>query len=1053
MPTPTLDAVGPNSSGFTTITTPYSWTHAVASDATLLLVFLACGTDGRALTVTAGGISMTTFPADNRWKRHSNDSTSGFGQWYALPAPPTGSVTIAISGQTTGDRISGGSLSYKLTALDSTAYGVPVSAVGSSAAPAVSISSSGAGTLAAFVVAGQGTTAVGGTSTSRFVAAGDTNSAAGNASGQTAPSTGSAVSMSATLSSSDFWAMFAVEVFPPGPVLPPRPQPGGRSWRQRFRRQQAQYPNPSGDMSVAGPVMDVQVAMPPGAVAVSGPPGPPLQWGGQSFWRQWRKPQIPIRATQQVPYITGVAGGGTGWFTDQFGTPRLVWGNALWALTGNVGRWSSGAWAADYDAILATHSAQGINVIYGKPMGTTQSGNIDDNGVTFDGLYPFQGGNPSTGTAGANPSSGLTEAYWQRIDYFLDAARKAGITWFCNAIGYNSDFNGGPGPLNGKSAAEFTAYGTALGLRYKNTPNLLWVIADDYFGSADNLLDAFKAGLAAAGDAHAITCENFPETTSRLLLDGSGTHTAWGFANGQFNFVYSYQVIYFGVELGYTADGTVPVIAGDGYFYQGGPTYQGGTSFAFDRNFRQEAWWALTSGARGKIHGDEGMWQWPSTAQSQAATGWFWVNNSKNIRAVVEALPGWQNLIPDTGSAFVTSGRGTHSTYTTAQYESSTSDSYVTASITPDGTLALVYLSHGSTITVNTALLPAGFTAQWIDPVTGAKSNAGTTGTYNSTAKGNNSQGDPDWALVFTGTPQPPAVPSVDRPLQPGSQQWRRRWLRDQVTPVVTPAGTDFTVAGAVASVTVAMPAGSVSVTVAGVNAAIDVTAPPGSASASAGGAPATVTVAMPSGGAAVTVGGADADVTVAMVPGTVSATAGGATAAIDVTAPAGSVFSTVPPPAPPQPGGSLFRRTWRRAQQLISGPTGTSTAVPGTVMNVAVAMPPGGVSVQVGGSTAAVTVSLPPGGVSVSAAGPAAAVTVAMPAGSLVISSNVPGVPMTVTVLMQPGAVFSPATSVKLKGLAAGQPHGRWSAGQPHGRSWTAGEPHGRYAAGEPHA
>ena len=460
-----------------------------------------------------------------------------------------------------------------------------------------------------------------------------------------------------------------------------------------------------------------------------------------------------------TPVITGLAGTpGTGYFVDQTGKPRLVWGDAVWALPGNVGRWSSGAWQSDYDTYFATRNGQGINVAYTKPMGTQQSGNIDNNGGTFDSLFPFQGGSPTTGTAGANPSTGLTAAYWARIDYMLASAAGQGITIFLNAIGYSSDFDSGPGPLAGKSTTEFQAYGAALGARYASTPNIVWNLADDYFGDNDSLITAFLTGLTGAGDTHAVSIENFPETTSRLTVDGVGTHTAWGFSNAQYNFVYSYNVIYFGVELAYTADGGFPVIAGDGYFYQGNSTYAGGSgAFAFDRAFRQDSWHALTSGARGKIHGDEAIWQWGSTSQASAASGWFWAHNALPIRTFVEGLTNWQKLIPDTSSALVTAGRGTHASAFSSgggggQYEVAFTDSYVTASMTADGTLALVYLSHGTTITVNTALLASGFTASWVDPITCATTSAGAGPTFNSTAKGSNSQSDPDWVLLFQTT-------------------------------------------------------------------------------------------------------------------------------------------------------------------------------------------------------------------------------------------------------------------------------------------------------------
>ncbi len=46
-------------------------------------------------------------------------------------------------------------------------------------------------------------------------------------------------------------------------------------------------------------------------------------------------------------------------------------------------------------------------------------------------------------------------------------------------------------------------------------------------------------------------------------------------------------------------------------------------------------------------------------------------------------------------------------------------------------------------------MLASGWAASWIDPISGATSSAGSGPTFNSTAKGNNSQGDPDWVLVF----------------------------------------------------------------------------------------------------------------------------------------------------------------------------------------------------------------------------------------------------------------------------------------------------------------
>ena len=467
-----------------------------------------------------------------------------------------------------------------------------------------------------------------------------------------------------------------------------------------------------------------------------------------------------------MPYITGLAGGGTGYFTDNAGSPRMVLGDAVWALPGNVGRWSSGAWQSDYDAYFATRAGQGFTVAYCKPMGTTQSGNLDDQGKTFDALYPFQGGAPSTGTSGANPSSGLTSAFWARIDYMLASAASNNITVFLNAIGYSSDFDSGPGPLAGKSSSEFQAYGTALGNRYASTPNLAWLVADDYFSDNDSLISAFLTGLRSAGDQHVITIENYPETTSRRD-DSTSTTLAWGASNGQFNFAYSYNVTYFMIEKAYLEASPVPVIQGDGYFYQGGSSYS--SSPAYDRAVRQDAWHALSSGARGIVTGDEATWQWASTAQASAANNWWQKNSAGKIRAAIEALPGWHRLIPDTSSALITSGRGTHATGFTSgggggQYEVAVTDSYVTGSRTPDGSLALVYMSHAGTIGIDQSKMQRLYSAWWIDPVNGTRTQTATGSSY--TSSGSNSAGEPDWALALIGPPSvavPPAPPVIRR--------------------------------------------------------------------------------------------------------------------------------------------------------------------------------------------------------------------------------------------------------------------------------------------------
>lgn len=211
----TFGAAGPSSSGATSTTGSLSWTHVVAADDTLLLVGVGCGTDGRTLAATANGVAMTTNAGSNLWKRHTADSTSGFGQWFALPAPATGSITIAVTGGSSGDRLTGGSLSFKGTLGTAAAYGTPVSAAssGSSTPATVNVAGTAASSMvAAFMTSGTDFSVTATSpSTQRFNAAGDFSSGAGNSAGQTAPG-GGTVTMACPVSAADFWAIFAVEV-------------------------------------------------------------------------------------------------------------------------------------------------------------------------------------------------------------------------------------------------------------------------------------------------------------------------------------------------------------------------------------------------------------------------------------------------------------------------------------------------------------------------------------------------------------------------------------------------------------------------------------------------------------------------------------------------------------------------------------------------------------------------------------------------------------------------------------------------------------------------
>ena len=463
-------------------------------------------------------------------------------------------------------------------------------------------------------------------------------------------------------------------------------------------------------------------------------------------------------------YITQIIGSGAnGYFADSSGSPVLLLSETNWSLISNAGGQGYGTWQQDIDFYCDSRAAQGFTGLQVCVFAATANDTDYPYGSTWDGVYPF--------TSGDDPSTGLNNTFWARVDYFIAAcARNSMVAWINLAYG-TADDPSQPGPFYSSSTgnhqittAQAQAFGTALAARYASTPNIMWQYGGDYFGSWDNLLTGITSELRAGGDTHLVSIENSTETTSRYSFD-SGNYNAeqaFGYADAQFNCVYTYVQSYYGVRYAYGEASPLPVVWVDGYYYlsDGGDTYYD----PYDRGERQVVWWCLSSGARGVNPTSTFVWPWAGSdadkgSHWQVTNEYFFTNTAGNIITAVSSLPGWWKLLPDLTGSFITAGGGTplaSDTYdeNRTDYGGATTDNFVTASVAPDGSLALIYLSHASTITIDQTKLQSGYTVKWIDPDSGAVYAGTPGGTYNSGAADGskpilNSTGDPDWVLAL----------------------------------------------------------------------------------------------------------------------------------------------------------------------------------------------------------------------------------------------------------------------------------------------------------------
>jgi hypothetical protein len=455
------------------------------------------------------------------------------------------------------------------------------------------------------------------------------------------------------------------------------------------------------------------------------------------------KRRLLVRQTGLLKEASKVAAPPVTWFTSLADgvTPSLLVSAEDWAILCNGGLNHAGDFAATYDDYFAKRQAQGYNsILVSLFSGTFFSGGA--NGPDSDGTYPFN-------TNSTDPLNPANTTFWARRDAFLTTAATYGFRVMLNA---STPFVHVGSFTASWTTAQWAALGTFLGNRYAAQSNILWMMGDDYFDDTESGFDAFFNALRAAGAVQPISIQNYQETTSRADIF-NGTARPWGAGHAQYNFGYSYNVTYDVVEKMGNEANPLPYFWADGTFLN-----TGGLSGITDvQLMRRQIWWALSSGSKGFQVGDNDIWTWDSTALGFVTSKSFYTAVVPAIAAAFRALPNWHLLKADTSNLLVTAGRGTHASPLTSggsggQYLSDT-DSYVTASFIQSGThageLAVIYMSHGSTITIDESKMVAGYTATWLDPKSGATSSATPGTTYNSTAKGTNSDGQADWVLVL----------------------------------------------------------------------------------------------------------------------------------------------------------------------------------------------------------------------------------------------------------------------------------------------------------------
>jgi GH35 family endo-1,4-beta-xylanase len=417
----------------------------------------------------------------------------------------------------------------------------------------------------------------------------------------------------------------------------------------------------------------------------------------------------------------------TGRFTTKVnGEPLPIIGDSPQTMLGKLSE-------ADMDTFMANRAKYGINALW-VTFTVTPYVHGSANGATYDGILPFTAADLTTQTGNINS---INPAYLQRVDDMIAIAAKYGITIVLDVY----DTGGLPSlaPVSGN--ANCYAYGQALGNHYKNTPNLIWMIGNDFtYFNTDTALNGamaqIMAGIKSVDPNHLFTIEL---TTPTGAHDDSLTlpYTTLGSS-------YTYNCAYAELLTEYAKSPFLPGLLIESNYE--GENVTGATP-STPLNLRRQEYWTATSGAGpGQFYGNHNTWDLSSWQENLDTTG------SIQLGYLVKFLNSiaWQKLQPDTAHTWVTSGYGT---YSSTDYPPQ--DSYVTTSVAGDGSLMVSYLPRGGSITVNMSKFAGPVTAQWYDPsantwtaVTGGP--FANSGAKVFTSPPANQEGSPDFVLVLT---------------------------------------------------------------------------------------------------------------------------------------------------------------------------------------------------------------------------------------------------------------------------------------------------------------
>lgn len=404
------------------------------------------------------------------------------------------------------------------------------------------------------------------------------------------------------------------------------------------------------------------------------------------------------------------------YISHEDGTPFFWMGDTGWEILHRLSR-------DEIDHYMSTRKSQGFNVIQTVIVSQALRSMKPTN---FYGDEIFISGDPSQPltTRGNDPEDQEAYDFWDHVDYAVTTAEYYGLylallpTWGEWVIAREGK------PIFNNTQQTYE-YGQFLGNRYKNRPNVIWVLGGDRHPderpSGVELWQAMAEGIADGINGMGLNNGKADYTTTLMTHHGYASSSSW-FHNDEwidFHMYGSYHADFY-VSRAYEValkdwnlPDPKPTINAEPNYEDHPLNYAiEGNSFFRAADVRIMAYWSVFSGSAGFTYGAHAVWQCTDSTRPPLSsfTRRNWQESLKlegadhvtRLRELMKSRP-MKDLMPD--QSLIIAGQGQGSNYICAIRGQSH---------------AFIYIPTGADITIRMGILTGErIKAWWYDPRTG----------------------------------------------------------------------------------------------------------------------------------------------------------------------------------------------------------------------------------------------------------------------------------------------------------------------------------------------